>query len=85
MCTQKDACRLIMQAPESAPFFLHGKAGMTVIVTDTDGYWQMTEVIWVEVGNRNPKVPTLYQDAYVDPGVINLAKAALVEHVIPRV
>ena len=74
-----------MQAPESAPFFLHVKAGMTVIVTDTDGYWQMTEVIWVEVGTRNPKVPTLYQDAYVDPGVINLAKSALVEHVIPRV
>ena len=38
MCTQKDACRLIMQTPESAPFFLHVKTGMTVIVTDTDGY-----------------------------------------------
>ena len=28
-------------APKSDPVFLHVKAGMTVIVTDTDGAWRM--------------------------------------------
>ena len=43
-------------APKSDPVFLHVKAGMTVIVTDTEGAWRMADVIWVDGGARNPKV-----------------------------
>ena len=31
-------------APKSDPVFLHVKAGMTVIVTDTEGAWRMADV-----------------------------------------
>ena len=62
-------------APKSDPVFLHVKAGMTVIVTDTDGTWRMADVIWVDGGARNPKVPTLFQVAGVDTGVINWINA----------
>ena len=48
-------------APKSDPVFLHVKPGMTVIVTDTEGAWRMADVIWVDGGARNPKVPTLFQ------------------------
>ena len=56
---------------EVAPVFLSVKAGMTVIVSDTEGAWRMADVIWVDGGARNPKVPTLSQVADVDTGVIN--------------
>ena len=72
-------------APKSDPVFLHVKAGMTVIVTDTDGAWRMADVIWVDGGARNPKVPTLFQVADVDTGIINWANADLVTHICPRV
>ena len=65
-------------APKSDPIFLHVKAGMTVIVTDTEGAWRMADVIWVDGGARNPKVPTLFQVADVDTGVINWVNADLV-------
>ena len=72
-------------APKSDPVFLHVKAGMTVIVTDTEGAWRMADVIWVDGGARNPKVPTLFQVADVDTGVINWINADLVTHICPRV
>ena len=43
------------------------QAGMTVIVTDTEGAWRMADVIWVDGGARNPKVPTLFQVAALIP------------------
>ena len=46
-------------ASKSDPVFLHVKAGMTVIVTDTEVAWRMADVIWVDGSARNPKVPTL--------------------------
>ena len=58
-------------ATKSDPVFLHVKAGMTVVITDTDGAWRMADVIWVDGGARNPKVLTLFQVADVDTGVIN--------------
>ena len=65
-------CRLTLQhPPKTDPVFLHVRAGMTVIVTDTEGAWRMADVIWVDGGARNPKVPTLFQVADVDTGVIN--------------
>ena len=36
----REVCRLTM----SEPVFLHVKAGMTVIVTDTEGAWRMADV-----------------------------------------
>ena len=72
-------------APTSDPVFLHVKSGMTVIVTDTEGAWRMADVIWVDGGARNPKVPTLFQVADVDTGVINWVNADLVTHICPRV
>ena len=58
-------------APKSDPVFLHVKAGMTVIVTDTDGGWRMADVIWVDSSTRNPKVQTLSKVADIDTGVIS--------------
>ena len=72
-------------APKPDPVFLHVKAGMTVIVADTEGAWQMADVIWVDGGARNPKVPTLFQVTDVDTGVINWINADLVTHICPRV
>ena len=71
-------------APKSDPVFLHVKAEMTVIVTDTEGAWRMADVIWVDGGARNSKVPTLFQVADVDTGVINWVDADLVSHIVPR-
>ena len=72
-------------APKSDPVFLHVKAGMTVIVTDTEGAWRMADVIWVDGGARNPKVPTLFQVADADTGVINWVGADRVTHIASRV
>ena len=71
-------------APKPDPIFLHVKAGMTVIVSDTEGARRMADVIWVNGGARNPKVPTLFQVADVDTGVINWINADLVSHIVPR-
>ena len=75
----------VVAVPKSDPFFLHVKSGMTVIVTDTDGAWRMADVIWVNGGARNPKIPTLFQVADIDTGVINWINADLVALIIPRV
>ena len=74
-----------VSTPQSDPVFLHVKPGMTVIVTDTDGAWRMADVIWVDGGARNPKVPTLFQVADVDTGFINWVTADFVTHIVPRV
>lgn len=71
-------------APGSDPVFLHVRPGMTVIVNDGKD-WRMADVIWVDGGTRNPKVPTLFQVADVDTGVINWGNAELVTHICPRV
>ena len=71
-------------APKSDPVFLHVNPGMTVIIDDGSG-WRMADVIWVDGAARNPKVPTLFQVADVDTGVINWVNADLVSHIAPRV
>ena len=73
-----------LKAPNADAMFLHVKAGMTVIVEE-GGEWRMAEVIWVDGGARNPKIPTLFQVADVDTGVINWVNADLVNHIVPRV
>ena len=57
---------------------------MTVIVDDGKD-WRMADVIWVDGGARHPKVPTLFQVADVDTGVITWVNADLVTHIVPRV
>ena len=74
-----------VSAPTSDPVFLRVKSGMTVTVTDTDGAWRMADVIWVDGGARSPKIPTLFQAADVDTGVINWVNADFVTHIVPRV
>ena len=71
-------------APKADPVFLHVKAGMTVIVEVTSD-WRMADVIRVDGGAKNPKVPTLFQVADVDTGVITWVNADLVTHIVPRV
>ena len=42
----------------------------------------MADVIFVEGGARNPKVPTLFQVADVGSGVVRWVNADLVTHII---
>ena len=72
-----------VSAPNSDPVFLHVRACMTVIIEDGKD-WRMADVIWVDGGARNLKVPTLFQVADVDTGVINWVNADLVTHIVPR-
>ena len=69
--------------PNSDPVFLEVRAEMTVIVEEGSD-WRMADVIWVDGGASSPKVPTLFQLADVDTGVINWVNADLVTHIIPR-
>ena len=66
------------------PLFLSVKPGMTVVVTEEDSWW-MGDVLYEEGGARNPKVPTLFQIACVDTGMIRWVNADLVTHICPRV
>ena len=70
---------------ELAPVFLSVKVGMTVICgnSESDDWW-MADVIHVDGGARDPKVPTLFQVAEVDTGVIRWVCADLVTHIVPR-
>ena len=64
------------------PLFFHVKVGMTVVVSEGESWW-MGDVIYKEGGARDPKVPTLFQIACVDTGVIRWVNAYLVTHVVP--
>ena len=78
---------------EGDALFLSVKAGMTVIVQhlpeigqlEQPESWWMADVIYVEGGARNPKVPTLFQVADVDSGAVKWVNADLVTHIVPRV
>ena len=75
------------------PIFLSVKEGMFVIVQHlpevgqqhAENSWWMAQVIHVDGGARNPKVPTMFQVADVDDGTIKWVNADLVSHVVPRV
>ena len=47
--------------------------------------WWMADVIFVDGGARNPKVPTLFQVADVDSGVVRWVNADLATDIVPRV
>ena len=57
--------------------------GKITNAVDEGSDWRMADVIWVDGGARNPKVPTLFQVADVDTGVINWVNADLVTHIVP--
>ena len=76
------ATRAVLQRPSRIPSCLHVHPGMTVIVDDGSD-WRMADVIWVDGGARNPKVPTLFQVADVDTGTITWVNADLVTHIVP--
>ena len=75
------------------PIVLSVKAEMFVIVQhlpelgqrQEENSWWMAQVIHVDGGARNPKVPTMFQVADVDDGTIKWVNADLVSHVVPRV
>ena len=75
---------VVTARPSRDPLFLHVKAGMTVIVGE-NGDWWMGDVLFVEGGARNTKVPTLFQVANVESGVIRWINADLVTHIVPRI
>ena len=96
-----EPCAAPLSVDHSAPFpiraadplFLSVKAGMTVIVrhlppigvdTEEDRWW-MADVIHVDGGARNPKVPKLFQVADVDTGTVQWINADLVKRIVPRV
>ena len=68
---------------EKDPLFLHVKAGMTVVVSEGEDWW-IGDVIWMEGGARDPRVPTLFQIACVDTGTVRWVNADLVSHIVPR-
>ena len=70
--------------PAKNPQFLSVKPGMTVVVTEEESWW-MGNVLFMEGGARNPKVPTLFQVADVDDGTVRWVCADLVTHIVPRV
>ncbi len=75
------------------PIFLSVKAGMFVIVQHLPevgqrqevNFWWMAQVIHVDGGARNPKVPTMFQVADVDDGSVRWVNADLISHVVPCV
>ncbi|MEJ6584382.1 MAG: DUF3104 domain-containing protein [Synechococcus sp. ChBW.bin.23] len=73
------------------PLFLSVMAGMTVIVQhlpavgqqSIEAKWWMANVIHVDGGARNPRIPTMFQVADVDDGAIRWVNADLVTHIVP--
>ena len=48
------------------------------MIVDDGSDWRMADVIWVDGGARNPKVPTLFQVADVDTGIVTWVNADLI-------
>ena len=70
--------------PNESPIFLSAKAGMTAVVSDGDDWW-MGDILHVDGGARDSKIPTLFQIADVDSGLVRWVNADLVSHIVPRV
>ena len=64
---------------------------MTVIVQHlpavgpptVEAKWWMANVIDVDGGARDPRIPTMFQVADVDDGAISWVNADLVTHIVP--
>ena len=80
-----DNANSVSPPQKTDPVFLHVKAGMAVIIKNTDGTWRMADVVNVIGSVKNPKIPEFFQVIYVDNQVTNWVNAALVSHIVPRV
>ena len=74
-----------VSTPKTDPVFLHVKAGMAVIIKNTDGTWRMADVVNVIGSGKNPKVPKFFQVTYVDNHITNWVNADIVTHIVPRI
>ena len=79
---------VITQPTGERPVFLSAKSGDTVIVwedpTEVGGEskdWFMGQILWVEGGARDPRVPTLFQVSDIDTGVIRWVNADCVQQI----
>ena len=84
-CMSTDHANSVSPPQKTDPVFLHVKAGMAVIIKNTDGTWRMADVVNVIGSAKNPKTPKFFQVTYVDNHVTNWVNAALVSHIVPRV
>ena len=80
---------VITQPTGERPIFLSAKSGDTVIVWDEPSLmgskstdWFMGQILWVEGGARDPKVPTLFQVSDIDTGVIRWVNADQVQQIM---
>ena len=80
-----DQTNSVSPPQKTDPVFLHVKAGMAVIIKNTDGTWRMADVVNVIGSAKNPKIQKFLQVTYVDNHVTNWVNAALVSHIVPRV
>ena len=80
-----DQTNSVSPPQKTDPVLLHVKAGMAVIIKNTDGTWRMADVVNVIGSAKNPKIPEFFQVIYVDNHVTNWVNADLVSHIVPRV
>ena len=80
---------VIAQPAGERPIFLSAKSGDVVIVWDDPALvgseskdWFMSQILWVEGGTRDPKVPTLFQVSDIDTGVIRWVNADQVQQIM---
>ena len=71
------------------PVSLSGKSGDVVIVWDDPSLigseskdWWMGQILWVEGGARDPRVPTLFQISDIDTGVIRWVNADCIQQIM---
>ena len=77
--------RPVAAPPNPDPIFHHVKAGMSLIIKNTDGTWRMADLVNVIGSAKNPKIPKFFQVIYVDNHVTKWVNAALVSHIVPWV
>ena len=80
---------MITQPTGERPVFLSAKSGDVVIVWDDASElggeskdWWMGQILWVEGGARDPKVPTLFQVSNIDSGLIRWVSADQVQQIM---
>ena len=69
-------------APKPDPIFHHVRAGMSVIIKNTDGTWRIADVIHVIGSTKSSKIPLFLQVNYVENHVTQWVKADLVTHIV---
>ena len=80
---------VITRTTEERPVVLSAKSGDVVIIWDDPSElwgdskaWWMGQILWVEGGERDPKVPTLFQVSDIDTGVIRWVSADQVQQIM---